>query len=109
MKWIDNCLKTIEEDNVDLQVVVVDNNSSDNTLNYIKDSFPKTIILPQKINLGFSGANNIGYEYAKTVGADRLRSLAHQDAAGVRHLCGRPAAVLGQARQAGRHSCTVIF
>ena len=78
MKWIDSCVKTIEEDKVDLQIVVVDNNSSDDTVNYIRSNFPEIIVLPQKTNFGFSGANNIGYEYAKSVSADYIY-LLNQD------------------------------
>lgn len=78
MNWIDNCLKSINEDEIDLQIIIIDNNSSDNTVDYISANFPEIIILPQKVNLGFSGANNIGYEYAKELDVDYIY-LLNQD------------------------------
>jgi N-acetylglucosaminyl-diphospho-decaprenol L-rhamnosyltransferase len=78
MKWIDACLKTIKEDNINLQILIVDNNSLDETVNYIRKNFSDVILLPQNTNLGFSGANNIGYEYAKNINADYIY-LLNQD------------------------------
>lgn len=78
MKWIEKCLRTIKEDDILLQVVVIDNNSTDDTVNYIGLHFPNVIILPQNVNLGFSGANNVGYEYSKNFGADYIY-LLNQD------------------------------
>ena len=42
-----------------VEIVVVDNNSSDNSLNYLKPKFPSVIFIENKDNPGFSKANNI--------------------------------------------------
>lgn len=58
----------------DWQVVVVDNNSSDNTLNVLEEWQKKMLNFPtiirNKKNLGFSGGNNQGIEWALKNGAD---------------------------------------
>jgi len=59
------CLKSLENQTYhNKQIIVVDNNSSDNTINIIKDNFSKVIILKQKQNYYFAGGNNIGINYA---------------------------------------------
>ena len=76
MKWIEKCLNSIVNQS---NVVVVDNNSSDNTLNHIKHNFPSVKILAQTENLGFGKANNIGISYALNNGAEAI-FLLNQDA-----------------------------
>lgn len=76
MKWIDQCLKSVVNQS---EVVVVDNNSSDETVNYIKENFTSVNILPQIINHGFGIANNIGINYALKNEADAV-FLLNQDA-----------------------------
>ncbi|SHH44130.1 hypothetical protein SAMN02745135_00815 [Caloranaerobacter azorensis DSM 13643] len=51
--------------NLDFEVIVVDNNSSDDSINMIKDEFPQVILIQNKENLGFSKANNIGINKSK--------------------------------------------
>ncbi len=55
-----NCLNSIYEKTKDINfdVWVVDNNSSDNTVNAIKEKFPQVNLIQNKINLGFGSANN---------------------------------------------------
>lgn len=76
MKWIEQCLKSIVNQS---EVIVVDNNSSDETLNVIKINFPNVIVLAQHENHGFGIANNIGISYAINKGADAV-FLLNQDA-----------------------------
>lgn len=55
---------------LDFSVVLVDNNSSDNSLESVRRSFSKITIIKNSENLGFSAGNNIGIEYALEHGAD---------------------------------------
>lgn len=75
MKWIDKCLKSIIDQS---SVIIVDNNSSDNTVNFIHQKFPAAIVLAQNKNHGFGIANNIGISYAIQNGADAV-FLLNQD------------------------------
>ncbi|MFA6569721.1 MAG: glycosyltransferase, partial [Bacteroidota bacterium] len=56
------CLRSVEQAKADLQVetIVVDNNSSDGSVAYLEPLFPdvRFIALPQ--NIGFGSANNVG-------------------------------------------------
>jgi GT2 family glycosyltransferase len=75
MPWISKCLESTKP----YTVIVVDNNSKDETVKFIKDNYLSITILPQKENLGFGAANNIGISYALKLGAERV-FLLNQDA-----------------------------
>ena len=75
MPWLSKCLESTKP----YAIVVVDNNSTDETLNFIKTNYPEVIILPQSKNLGFGQANNIGMSHALKHGADYV-FLLNQDA-----------------------------
>ncbi|TCK68828.1 GT2 family glycosyltransferase [Winogradskyella wandonensis] len=75
MHWLLKCLKSCAP----FQVIVVDNNSNDDTINFIEENFPEIIILPQNKNLGFGAANNVGISHALNLGADFV-FLLNQDA-----------------------------
>lgn len=77
MKWIDKCLKSVINQ-CDV-VLVVDNNSSDNTVEFIRKYYSKVVIILQKENLGFGKANNVGISYALNNNADAV-FLLNQDA-----------------------------
>jgi GT2 family glycosyltransferase len=48
----------------DFNIILVDNNSHDNTLALVKRNFPEVVVLPQKKNLFLTGGNNTGIQYA---------------------------------------------
>ena len=50
---IKNCLK-----NVAYEIIIIDNNSSDDSCNFIKENFKNVILIESKINLGFGKGNN---------------------------------------------------
>lgn len=79
MKWIEECLSSLYESSIPLEVIVVDNCSSDETVVYIKSKFPDVILFGPKENLGFGKANNIGMSYALRQNADFV-FLLNQDA-----------------------------
>ncbi|MGB3775216.1 MAG: glycosyltransferase family 2 protein [Leeuwenhoekiella sp.] len=75
MQWIEQCL----ESTAGYKVVVVDNNSTDGTVKFIKERYPKVTILEQKKNFGFGQANNLGIRYALDRSAKAV-FLLNQDA-----------------------------
>ncbi|MBZ9628901.1 glycosyltransferase family 2 protein [Psychroflexus sp. CAK1W] len=75
MPWIDHCLQSTG----DYPVLVVDNASTDQTINHIQSNYPKVTLLPQNKNLGFGQGNNVGISYALNQGAEHI-FLLNQDA-----------------------------
>ena len=78
--WIDRCMRSISESTVGVDVIIVDNGSTDQTREYVPAHYPDAIWLPQDRNLGFGQANNVGIRYALEYGADYVL-LLNQDAA----------------------------
>lgn len=68
-KCINSLLKT-HSTGKNISIVVVDNASTDNSVEKIKKKFPKINILVNRKNLGWSGGNNVGIRYALKKGAD---------------------------------------
>jgi GT2 family glycosyltransferase len=64
-KDIQDCLQSLrKQDYADHKIVVVDNNSTDNTVELIKQNFPEVILIQTGKNLYFAGGNNFGIDYA---------------------------------------------
>ena len=51
--------------NLDAEIIVIDNNSSDGSCTMMKQRFPNVKLIENKENLGFPKANNIGVAQAK--------------------------------------------
>lgn len=68
-----NSLKKIDYENY--KIVVVDNNSNDDSVLKMKEKFKETKIIESSINLGFSGGNNLGIRYAIENKADYVLLL----------------------------------
>lgn len=75
MKWIDQCLNSCKT----YPVIVIDNASTDGTVEHIRAHFPDITLLSQDTNLGFGKANNIGISHALNQSADYV-FLLNQDA-----------------------------
>lgn len=52
------------------EVIIVDNASTDKSTQKIQKEFPQHTYLYNKDNLGFTGGNNVGMEYAIKKGTD---------------------------------------
>lgn len=75
MKWLSKCLESCKC----MNVILVDNNSSDNTVSFVKENYPNVTVLKQSKNFGFGAANNIGIAYALKQNVDYI-FLLNQDA-----------------------------
>lgn len=65
------CLESIFKLDYDnFHLVVVDNNSSDNSVSVLRKRYPNIHIIESRINTGFTGGNNIAIQYAIDNGAD---------------------------------------
>lgn len=51
--------------NIDSEIIVVDNNSQDDSFNFLSAHFPNVKFIPLKENIGFGPANNVASKLAK--------------------------------------------
>ncbi len=62
-----NCLISVFEQtkDIDFEVIVSDNGSTDGSIEMIKNKFPNVVLIENNANLGFGAANNRGLKIAK--------------------------------------------
>jgi GT2 family glycosyltransferase len=75
--WIKKNLISLFKSNYPIDIIIVDNASTDETINIIKE-FSAVELIQNKNNLGFGKANNIGIDLALNKGADAI-FLLNQD------------------------------
>ncbi|MFK7783418.1 glycosyltransferase family 2 protein [Psychroserpens sp.] len=65
--FLELCLKSVEASlvNINAEIIVVDNQSSDDSCDMVKQLFPNVKLIQNKENFGFSKGNNIGVVKAK--------------------------------------------
>lgn len=65
--FLELCLKSVQEAirNIDAEIIVVDNNSEDDSCDMVKALFPDVNLIENKTNFGFAKGNNIGVLQAK--------------------------------------------
>lgn len=78
--WVDFCLGSLRKSSVETIPLIIDNCSTDDTLPYIRSQYPEAVLFPQRKNMGFGQANNVGLRYALAHNADYVL-LLNQDAA----------------------------
>jgi len=67
------CLESVFKlDYPNFEVIVVDNGSTDNSAEIIPKMYAQVIFVENKQNLGYTGGNNIGMQYAMDNGADYI-------------------------------------
>lgn len=78
-KWLSDCLISVLASTVPVLPIVVDNGSSDGTIEIAKSFHASISLLPQEKNIGFGRANNIGIGCALRNGCEYV-FLLNQDA-----------------------------
>ena len=75
--YLELCLQSVFKavDDIDAEIIVVDNASTDNSVQYIKSAFPNIRIITNKKNLGYSKGFNIGIKEALVLGSDFILVL----------------------------------
>ena len=65
--FLELCVSSVQNaiQNLDSEIIVIDNNSSDDSCEMMKNRFPKIKLIENKVNSGFSKGNNIGVDVAK--------------------------------------------
>jgi GT2 family glycosyltransferase len=73
---IKNCIESILINEPLSKIIIVDNNSGDGTVEFVK-GYQSVVLFENKQNLGFGKANNIGMKFAMENGADYIYLLNH--------------------------------
>ena len=65
--FLEQCVLSVQKalENIDGEIIVIDNNSSDDSCAMMKELFPNIKLIENKENLGFPKGNNIGVAQAK--------------------------------------------
>ena len=62
-KFLKNCLDSLQKVTYSpLEIIVVDNNSTDGSQEFVKTNYQKVILIENKENYGFAKGNNIGFK-----------------------------------------------
>lgn len=66
-EFLQGCLRSIYEQTRDInyEIIVVDNASTDGSVEMVKKNFPQVMLVENSSNLGFARANNIGIRSSK--------------------------------------------
>jgi len=78
-QWIRQCLGSLLRSSFPLNIIVVDNNSKDDTVEIIREDFAQVDLILCSENLGFGKANNVGISKAISRDAEFV-FLLNQDA-----------------------------
>jgi GT2 family glycosyltransferase len=61
--YLEGCIESILSQSFsDYEIILVDNASSDDSINFVKTNFPQVKIIQNKDNVGFAEGNNIGIQ-----------------------------------------------
>lgn len=67
--YLHDCFESIGKSTfTDYKIILIDNDSSDQTVSYVKDQFPEVEVIQTGVNLGFAGGNNVGIRRALELG-----------------------------------------
>ena len=60
--FLEQCIISVQKATraIDAEIIIVDNNSTDDSCDMVKDNFPSITLIENKKNVGFSTANNQG-------------------------------------------------
>ena len=76
---IGDAIKSLQNQTIGVDIIVVENASTDGSYEYLKDNFPDIKILRNKKNLGFDGGVNTGIRYSLKKGYKYI-ALLNSDA-----------------------------
>ncbi len=83
LSYLPQCLAAAlgtRQTDIERQVYIVDNNSTDGSAEYITSHYPQVRLIHSQTNLGFAGANQLGWEAIMKQGTADYIFLLNQDA-----------------------------
>jgi GT2 family glycosyltransferase len=69
-KCLDSLAKVVVPKNIKFVTIVVDNASSDDSINYLKKNYLNLCLIENSTNLGYAAGNNVGIKLALSQGSD---------------------------------------
>jgi GT2 family glycosyltransferase len=100
------CLSSLSNQSLaDIEVLLVDNGSSDGSVDYVKAEFPEVRVIALEKNVGFSAGNNRGIEASSS----EFVALFNNDAVADRHWAERLLAPLADGRVGIAASRVLLF
>lgn len=69
-KDLGECIDSLLSSQVDQEIIVVDNASTDGSVEYIREKYPNVVLIALDENIGYAGALNAGIRYALGKGTD---------------------------------------
>ena len=64
MPWLHKCIDSVLGSSMESDIIVIDNHSTDATVETLAKCYPQVRIIANDKNLGFGAANNMGMQYA---------------------------------------------
>jgi hypothetical protein len=98
------CLDSLQKQSVKAEIIVVENGSTDGSVELISSLYPDVTLLKQPKNLGFAGGVNVGIRYALQKGYTYV-ALFNNDAVADKDWLGQLVSVLGKNDNAGIATC----
>jgi hypothetical protein len=104
--YLENCIESIKSnvEEITYEVIVVDNNSTDNSRLMIENEFPEVILIKNKANVGFAKANNQAIKASQ----GKYIFLLNPDTAVLPNSLGKTIDFMDSNSQAGVCGCGLI-
>lgn len=95
IKFLENCFRSVfAQTYADYKVVFVDNGSTDGSIAFVKENYPRAEIIALDKNYGFSVANNMAMRKALEAGAEYI-ALLNNDTKAATNWLAEMASVMG--------------
>lgn len=92
------------------QVVIVDNASSDGTVDYLKSEYPRVTCITSTVNRGFAGGNNVGFaHFRSSLPHCRYVALLNQDTVVTAGWADTLVSLAEERPEAGSVQCRLLF
>lgn len=107
MDSIADCLKSLQAQSLKARIIVVENGSTDGSVEFLRDKFSDIDLLIQPKNLGFAGGVNVGIRHAIELGMDYV-ALFNNDAIADKDWLKHLVAALSADPPAGMAACKLL-
>lgn len=64
-RYLKSCIESIMKQDYPFEIIIVDNCSTDGTIEFMRENFPSIKLIESKKNKGYGAGNNLGVKFAK--------------------------------------------